>query len=194
MPEVEKWIQSSHWSAPLVVTVVCLLLINQHPSPVDDCPCFEDIITVASVILLGIITSFWCSKRVPALNTDLFTSVSPGAALDSPAAITPATECVRGPPHTLRVVPSVIDLDSAVAEVVDEDAGVASGRRGRSGGAGPRLDRVQKSMTFEEAGEGGTAEDGEVRRYDVDVLTKVVVYAIATVMIPALFEALERGV
>ncbi|KAI9444065.1 hypothetical protein H4582DRAFT_1919056 [Lactarius indigo] len=42
MPEVEKWVQGSDWSAHLVVTVVCLLLVNQHPSPVDDCPCFED--------------------------------------------------------------------------------------------------------------------------------------------------------
>ncbi|KAH9171776.1 hypothetical protein EDB89DRAFT_2229826 [Lactarius sanguifluus] len=141
----------------------------------------QDTIAFASVIL-GIITSFWCSKRVPALNTDLFTSVSPGAALDSPAAITtlvlfallrlvtgvliifswrilvkpsvqtplpppfrwlawaspvrlphrrhytPATEYVHGPPHTLRAVPSLIDLDLSVAEVVNEDAGVASGR------------------------------------------------------------------
>ncbi|KAH9055414.1 hypothetical protein EDB87DRAFT_1641220 [Lactarius vividus] len=86
MPGVEKWVQSSDWSAPLVVTVVYLLLVNQHPSPVD-CPCFEVAISLASVIL-GIITNFWCSKRVPALNTDLFTSVTPGAALDSPAAIT----------------------------------------------------------------------------------------------------------
>ncbi|KAH9025948.1 hypothetical protein EDB85DRAFT_2149400 [Lactarius pseudohatsudake] len=256
MPEVEKWVQSSDWSAPLVVTVVCLLLVNQHPSPVDDCPCFEDAIAFASVIL-GIITSFWCSKRVPALNTDLFISVTPGAALDSPAAITtwvlfallklvtgvliifswrilakpsvqtllpplfrwlawaspvrlphrrhytPATEYIHGPPHTLRAVPSMIDLDLSVAEVVDEDAGVASGRRGRSSGAvkrrgSPSGSVQEKAVTFEEASEGGTGEDGEVKHYDADVLTKVVVYvgigAIATVMVPALFEALEWGV
>ncbi|KAH9014871.1 hypothetical protein EDB85DRAFT_2157118 [Lactarius pseudohatsudake] len=217
MPEVEKWVQSSDWSAPLVVTVVCLLLVNQHPSPVDDCPCFEDAIAFASVIL-GIITSFWCSKRVPALNTDLFISVTPGAALDSPAAITtwvfpvrlphrrhytPATEYVHGPPHTLRAVPSMIDLDLSVAEVVDEDAGVASGRRGRSSGAvkrrgSPSGSVQEKAVTFEEVSEGGTGEDGEVKHYDADVLTKVVVYvgigAIATVMVPALFEALEWGV
>ncbi|KAH9028199.1 hypothetical protein EDB85DRAFT_1618427 [Lactarius pseudohatsudake] len=86
MPDVEKWVQSSDWT-PLVVTMVCLVLVSQHPSPVDDCPCFEDAIAFTSVIL-GIIMSFWCSKRTPALNTDLFISVTPGAALDSPTAIT----------------------------------------------------------------------------------------------------------
>ncbi|KAH9047524.1 hypothetical protein EDB83DRAFT_2677077 [Lactarius deliciosus] len=168
MPEVEKWIQSSHWSAPLIVTVVCLLLINQHPSPVDDYPCFEDITAVASVIL-GIITSFRCSKRVPALNIDLFTSVSPGAALDSPTQSRPQRNT---------------GMPASRAGGVDE-AGA------RLSGAGPRLDRVQETaITFEEAGEGGTVEDGEM-----NIMTPmVVVYAIASVMVPALFEALERGV
>jgi hypothetical protein len=236
MPEVDKWVLSSGWSgslsfpraalysshlllAPLIVTVVCLLLVNQHPSPVDDCPCFEDSIAFVSVIL-GIIVSFWCSKRVPALNADLFTSVTPGAALDSPAAITtwmlfallklvtgvliifswrivakpsvqtllpplfrwlawaspvrlphrrhytPATEYVHGPPHTLRAVPSMIDLD--LAELVDEDAGVASGRRGRSEGAVKRRGSpLEKAVVFE-VSERGTGEDDEVKHYDAD--------------------------
>jgi len=253
MPEVEKWVLSSGWSAPLIVTVFCLLLVNQHPSPVDDCPCFEDSIAFVSVIL-GIISCTWYSKRVPALNADLFTSVTPGAALDSPAAVTtwmlfallklvtgisiifawrivakpsvqtllpplfrwlawaspvrlphrrhytPATEYVHGPPHTLRAVPSMIDLDLAVADV-DEDAGVASGRRGRSEGAikrrgSPSGFAQEKAVAFE-ASEGGTRED-EVKHYDVDVLTKVVVYvgigALSHVLVPAMFEALEWGV
>lgn len=255
MPEVEKWVQSSGWTAPLIVTVVCLLLVNQHPSPVDDCPCFEDAIAFVSVIL-GSITSFWLSKRVPALNADMFTSVTPGAALDSPAAVTtwvlfallklvtgiliifawrilakpcvqtllpplfrwlawaspvrlphrrhytPATEYVHGPPHTLRAVPSMIDLDLAVAGVADEDAGVASGRRGRSQGAvkrrGSPSEFVQEKTVVFEASEGGTGEDDEVKHYDADVLTKVVVYAgigaISNVIVPAMFEALEWGV
>ncbi|KAF8268554.1 hypothetical protein EI94DRAFT_1778532 [Lactarius quietus] len=255
MPEVEKWVQSSGWNAPLIVTAICLLLVNQHPSPVDDCPCFEDAIAFVSVFL-GIVVSFWCSKRVPALNTDLFSSVTPGAALDSPAATTtwvlfallklvtgimiifswrilakpsvqtllpplfrwlawaspvrlphrrhytPATEYVNGPPHTLRAVPSMIDLDLAVAQVVDEDAGVASGRRERSEGAvkrrGSPSGYVQEKTVRFEASEGGTGEDDKVKHYDADVLTKVVVYvgigAIATVIVPAMFEALGWGV
>ena len=203
------------------MTIICLLLVNQHPSPVDDCPCFEDAIAFVSVFL-GINVSFWLSKRVPALNADMFTSVTPGAALDSPAAITtwvlfallklvtgiliifswriiakpsvqtllpplfrwlawaspvrlphrrhytPATEYVNGPPHTLRAVPSMIDLD--LAQVVGEDAGVTSGLR-RSEGAvkrrrSPSGSVQEKSVAFE-ANEGGT-DDDQVKHYDAD--------------------------
>jgi len=45
------------FAAPLTVTLFCLLFVNRHSSPVDDCPCFEDDIAFISVIL-GIITSF----------------------------------------------------------------------------------------------------------------------------------------
>ncbi|KAH9005614.1 hypothetical protein EDB86DRAFT_2879550 [Lactarius hatsudake] len=83
----------------------------------------------------------------------------------------------------------MIDLDLSVAEVVDEDAG----RRGS-----PSRSVQEKAVTFEEVSEGGTGEDGEVKHYDADILTKVVVYvsigANATVVVPALLEALEWGV
>jgi len=258
MPEVERWIANSGWGAPLVVTLVCLLLVNQHPSPIDDCPCFEDAIAFVSVIS-GILTSFWYSKRVPAINPDYFTSVTPGASLDSFAAVTtwmlfallklttgvlvifgwrmlakpsvqtllpplfrflaraspvrlphrrhytPATEYSRGPPHTLRAVPSMIDLDLAMAEVIDEGhAGVASGREGPSALAGAikrrgsPSDLTQEKTVVFEAEEGGALEDDDkVKHYDADVLTKVVVYAgvgVLTLLVPAMFEALGWGV
>jgi hypothetical protein len=208
----------------LIVTVVCLLLVNQHPSPVDDCPCFEDAIAFVSVIL-GMTTSFWYSKHVPALNADLFTSVTPGAAFDSPMAITtwvffallklitgiliilawrmlakpivqtllpplfrwlaraspvrlphrrhytPATEYSHGPPHTLRAMPSMIDL--ALASVVDEgEDGMASGREGRTAGAVKRRglppEYAHEAFVFE-AREGGVLEDDDkVKHYDAD--------------------------
>ena len=213
------------------MTLVCLLLVNQHPSPVDDCPCFEDAIAFVSVIL-GIITSFWCSKRIPALNTDLFTSKMPGATFDSPVAIatwmlfallklttgilvifswrmlakptvqtllpplfrwlahaspvrlphrrhyTPATEYSHGPPHTLRAVPSMIDLGLAVADADDEGSGgIASGREGRTAGTGvgrfkrrgwPSEDAKEKAVVFE-VREGGALEyDDKVKHYDAD--------------------------
>ncbi|KAH9961635.1 hypothetical protein BGW80DRAFT_1210922 [Lactifluus volemus] len=253
MPEVETWVTNNGWSAPITVTLICLLLVNQYPSPVDDCPCFEDAIAFVSVIL-GQMTSFWYSKRVPALNADLFTSISPGAAFESPAAITtwmlfatfklttgillifawrllakptvqtllpplfrwlahaspirlphrrhytPATEYSRGPPHTLRAVPSMIDLDLAITEVVDGTSGVASGPRERKIGTvkrrgSPLSDSArEKTAIAVEAGERGVHEnDNKVKHYDADVLTKVVVYTgigVITVMYPAMFEAL----
>jgi hypothetical protein len=211
--------------APLIATAICLLLVNQHPSPVDDCPCFEDAIAFVSVFL-GINVGFWCPKHVPTLNTDLFSSVTPGASFDSPAAITtwllfallkivtgililfswrilakpsvqtllpplfrwlawvspvrlphrrhytPATEYVNDPPHTLRAVPSMIDLDLAVAQVVDEGAAVASGRRAASEGGVKRRGSpsgfVQEKTVAFEASEGGTGEDEKVKHYDAD--------------------------
>ena len=38
--------------------LVCLLAINQHPQPVDDCPCFEDAIAVGSV-MVGALVGRW---------------------------------------------------------------------------------------------------------------------------------------
>ncbi|KAN0128191.1 hypothetical protein V8E53_013957 [Lactarius tabidus] len=95
---------------------------------------------------------------------------------------------LNAPPHTLRAVPSMTDLDLAVAQVVDEDAGVASRRQGRSEGAVKRRGSpsgfVQEKIVSFEAREG--------------VLMKVLIYvgigAITTVVVPATFEALGWGV
>ncbi|KAJ4466322.1 sphingosine-1-phosphate phosphatase [Lentinula aciculospora] len=43
-------------SPPLLLTTFFLLLVNQHPQPIDDCPCFEDAIASGAVVygaLLG---------------------------------------------------------------------------------------------------------------------------------------------
>lgn len=39
------------WEVPLILIPICLLAVNQHPQPVDDCPCFEDAIAFGSVVL-----------------------------------------------------------------------------------------------------------------------------------------------
>jgi len=91
---------------------------------------------------------------------------------------TPATEYSRGPPHTLRAVPSMIDLDLAVAEIVEGGSGgIASGREGRTAGVGagafkrrglPSEDAQEKAVVFE-VREGGTiGDDDKVKHYDAD--------------------------
>ncbi|KAJ3714381.1 hypothetical protein C8R42DRAFT_682616 [Lentinula raphanica] len=43
-------------SPPILLTTFFLLLVNQHPQPIDDCPCFEDAIASGAVVygaLLG---------------------------------------------------------------------------------------------------------------------------------------------
>ena len=38
-----------HMTVPLIIVPLCLVMVNQHPQPVDDCPCFEDAIAFVSV-------------------------------------------------------------------------------------------------------------------------------------------------
>ncbi|TFK39306.1 hypothetical protein BDQ12DRAFT_682538 [Crucibulum laeve] len=55
---MESWVQRGGWEVPLILIPICLLLVNQHPQPVDDCPCFEDAIAFASVVL-GALVGRW---------------------------------------------------------------------------------------------------------------------------------------
>jgi len=55
---IEGWVQRGGWEVPLILIPICLLAVNQHPQPVDDCPCFEDAIAFASVVL-GALVSRW---------------------------------------------------------------------------------------------------------------------------------------
>lgn len=52
------WAMGGGWEVPLILVPLCLLLVNQHPQPVDDCPCFEDAIAFASV-LFGALVGRW---------------------------------------------------------------------------------------------------------------------------------------
>ena len=127
-------------------------------------------------------------QAAPILNADLFTSVTPGAAFDSPAAVTTwvlfallklmtgtlATEYSRGQPHALSAVQSMIDLGLLMGEVVDEAGGVTSRQEGRRAGAtavkrwySPSGYAQEKAVVFE-ASEGDALEDGKVKHYDVD--------------------------
>ena len=55
---LETWVQTAGWQVPLTLIPICMLAVNQHPQPVDDCPCFEDAIAFASVVL-GALVSRW---------------------------------------------------------------------------------------------------------------------------------------
>jgi hypothetical protein len=84
----------------------------------------------------------------------------------------PAAKYPHGPPHTLRAVPSMIDLDLAMAEVIEESSGVASGPRERGVGVvkprdSPSDSAREKVVTFG-ASEGGEFEGDEVKHYDAD--------------------------
>ncbi|KAI0072156.1 PAP2-domain-containing protein [Panus rudis PR-1116 ss-1] len=55
---VKAWLQSGSWAVPAVTIPLCLLLVNRHPQPVDDCPCFEDAIAFMSVVLGEFLTTW----------------------------------------------------------------------------------------------------------------------------------------
>ncbi|KAF8632892.1 hypothetical protein AX17_004738 [Amanita inopinata Kibby_2008] len=55
---LHKWVSRGGWEVPLTLVPLCLLAVNQHPQPVDDCPCFEDAIAFGSVVL-GALVGKW---------------------------------------------------------------------------------------------------------------------------------------
>lgn len=55
---LDGWVQHGSWEIPLILIPLCLLAVHKHPQPVDDCPCFEDAIAFASVVL-GAFLSHW---------------------------------------------------------------------------------------------------------------------------------------
>lgn len=44
---------------PLISIPLTLILVNQHPDPVDDCPCFEDSIAFLAVIMGCTLATWW---------------------------------------------------------------------------------------------------------------------------------------
>jgi membrane-associated phospholipid phosphatase len=57
-PITEKWMYSSSWVAPLMLALVIVVLVRVHPEPADDCPCFDDSVAFAGVII-GIESGTW---------------------------------------------------------------------------------------------------------------------------------------
>ncbi|KAK7685024.1 hypothetical protein QCA50_011859 [Cerrena zonata] len=73
---VSAWLHESGWIVPAAIIPLCLLLVNRHPQPVDDCPCFEDAIAFMSVVLGEFLTE-WCMARY--LAKDFFVLTMPGS-------------------------------------------------------------------------------------------------------------------
>lgn len=58
-PSLEAWEQSSSsYLVPLAILVVIVALVRVHPEPVDDCPCFDDSVAFAGVIV-GVESGTW---------------------------------------------------------------------------------------------------------------------------------------
>ncbi|KAH8883416.1 PAP2-domain-containing protein [Thozetella sp. PMI_491] len=57
-PLLEDWMQSSLWGYPLIVALLIIVLVRIHPEPADDCPCFDDSVAFAGVVI-GVEAGSW---------------------------------------------------------------------------------------------------------------------------------------
>ncbi|TAQ85693.1 Peroxidase [Chlorociboria aeruginascens] len=55
---IDKFLYSSSWLAPATVAIVIIALIRVHPEPADDCPCFDDSVAFAAV-MIGVELGGW---------------------------------------------------------------------------------------------------------------------------------------
>lgn len=61
-PIVEAYVHASGWGAILILMLVIIVLIRIHPEPADDCPCFDDSVAFAGV-LMGLEAATWHLSR-----------------------------------------------------------------------------------------------------------------------------------
>ncbi|KAF2873333.1 sphingosine-1-phosphate phosphohydrolase-like protein [Massariosphaeria phaeospora] len=55
---LDAWVFSSGYVNPLILTLIVLALVRIHPEPADDCPCFDDSVSFAGVVI-GINIGAW---------------------------------------------------------------------------------------------------------------------------------------
>ncbi|KAK1778460.1 sphingosine-1-phosphate phosphohydrolase [Copromyces sp. CBS 386.78] len=61
-PSFQIWLYASDYLAPILFAVTILILVRIHPEPADDCPCFDDSVSFAGVIV-GLELGTWHFAR-----------------------------------------------------------------------------------------------------------------------------------
>jgi dihydrosphingosine 1-phosphate phosphatase len=56
--DIDNFMYTSTWAAPTMVALVIIVLIRIHPEPADDCPCFDDSVAFAGV-MIGVEIGAW---------------------------------------------------------------------------------------------------------------------------------------
>jgi hypothetical protein len=54
----DEWMRQSTYTAPIIITLMLLAMVRTHPEPADDCPCFDDSVAFAGV-LIGVEVAGW---------------------------------------------------------------------------------------------------------------------------------------
>lgn len=63
-PPLDQYMHSSSWQAPALAAVIIIILVRIHPEPADDCPCFDDSVAFAGVVL-GLEIATWSYGKIP---------------------------------------------------------------------------------------------------------------------------------
>lgn len=63
-PPLDEYMHSSSWWAPVLAGVIIVILVRIHPEPADDCPCFDDSVAFAGVVI-GLEFGTWTYGRIP---------------------------------------------------------------------------------------------------------------------------------
>lgn len=48
---IDAFLHSSSWRAPILLALTIIVLVRIHPEPADDCPCFDDSVAFAGVMI-----------------------------------------------------------------------------------------------------------------------------------------------
>lgn len=63
-PPLDAYMHASAWYAPVIATLVVIVLVKIHPEPADDCPCVDDSLAFAGVVI-GLWFASWMYGRFP---------------------------------------------------------------------------------------------------------------------------------
>ncbi|TPX11892.1 uncharacterized protein E0L32_007390 [Thyridium curvatum] len=77
-PRVEAYMYASSWLAPLIAVLIIIVLVRVHPEPADDCPCFDDSVAFAGVVLGEEVAAWHYARSQFAWNDASFSPVDLG--------------------------------------------------------------------------------------------------------------------
>lgn len=63
-PAFDAYMHSSSWVAPVLACLIIVILVRIHPEPADDCPCFDDSVAFAGVVI-GLEFGSWTYGKIP---------------------------------------------------------------------------------------------------------------------------------
>ncbi|KAG5953337.1 hypothetical protein E4U53_005983 [Claviceps sorghi] len=62
-PSLDAYMHSSSWIAPVIAGLIVIIFVRIHPEPADDCPCFDDSVAFAGVVI-GVEFGTWTYGKI----------------------------------------------------------------------------------------------------------------------------------